>query len=81
MRACVILHDMVIEDEGDMFNAPLNSDEMDGTSVIFPPEVTIGVTPAFSDVLRRNATTRARSTHIQLKKDLVENIWRKFRRG
>jgi hypothetical protein len=41
--------------------------------------VNVGGNLCFADVLRRKATIRARSQLTQLKNDLVEHIWQKFR--
>lgn len=34
--------------------------------------------PRFVGVLQRNSAIQARSTHTQLKRDLVQNIWQKY---
>ncbi|KAM0891904.1 hypothetical protein ACQ4PT_026080 [Festuca glaucescens] len=75
MTACVILHNMIIEDERGMIHAPLDLNENPGTSLALPPEVIVGPHVAFTDYMRRSSTIRDRPTHVQLKKDLVDNIW------
>jgi hypothetical protein len=78
MQACVILHNMIVEDERKPFNIPLDLNRNPQISSVLPPEVIHGAHPVFEDVLRRSATIRDRETHIQLKSDLVENIWDRF---
>ncbi|CAM0907103.1 unnamed protein product [Alopecurus aequalis] len=78
MQACVILHNMIVEDERKPFNIPLDLNRNPEISSVLPPEVVQGTHPVFEDVLRRSATIRDRETHIQLKLDLVENIWDLF---
>ncbi|XP_051208182.1 uncharacterized protein [Lolium perenne] len=79
MEACVILHNMIVEDEGEMINIPLDLNDNPGTSFALPPEVNCGPNICFADVLQRNSAIRARPTHKQLKEDLVEHIWRTMR--
>jgi hypothetical protein len=78
MLACIILHNMIVEDEQEMAAIPLDLNESGGTSVVLPPVFTHGNIPEFADVLRRDSTIRARPTHVELKRDLVEHIWQKF---
>jgi hypothetical protein len=76
MQACVILHNMIVEDEKELVRVPLDLNENPNVSVALPPEVgtSTAPNPVFVNVLRRNSTIRARSTHIKLRKDLVEYI-------
>ncbi|KAM0902976.1 hypothetical protein ACQ4PT_018954 [Festuca glaucescens] len=67
MEACVILHNMIVEDEGEMINIHLDLNENPGTSFALPPEVNCGPNICFADVLQRNSAIRARPTHKQLK--------------
>ncbi len=78
MKACVILHNMIVEDEREGVIIPIDLNENLGASIVLPPEVTTGDSPCFFDVLRRKAEIRARAPHSQVKKDLVEHIWQKF---
>ncbi|KAI4971907.1 hypothetical protein ZWY2020_002821 [Hordeum vulgare] len=79
MRACVILHNMIVEDERDQVNVHIDLSEIPGASFALPPEVNVGGNLCFADVLRRKATIRARPQHTQLKNDLVEHIWSRSR--
>ena len=78
MEACVILHNMIVEDEGDLINIPLDLNENARTSFALPPEVNCGPNICFAEVLQRNSSIRARPTHRKLKEDLVEHIWQNF---
>ena len=78
MLACIILHNMIVEDEKEMAAIPLDLNEPGSTSSVLPPVFTHGNIPEFADVLQRDSSIRARPTHVQLKRDLVEHIWRKF---
>jgi len=78
MLACVILHNMIVEDEREDATIHIDLNENPGASIALPPEVNTGGNLCFADVLRRKAAIRARPQHTQLKNDLVEHIWRRF---
>jgi hypothetical protein len=79
MQACVILHNMIVEDEKEQATIYIDLSENPGASFALPPEVNVGGNLCFADVLRRKATIRARPQHTQLKNDLIEHIWHRFR--
>ena len=76
MQACVILHNMIVEDEKELVRVPLDLNENPNASITLPPEVGTSTTtnPVVANVLRRNSAIRARSTHVKLWEDLVEHI-------
>jgi hypothetical protein len=80
MQACVILHNMIVEDEKDLVRVSLDLNENASTTIVLPPEVHTSDTPnpCFADVLRRNSAIQARPTHRQLRDDLVEHIWQRY---
>ena len=78
MLACVILHNIIVEDEREDAVCDLDLNRIPRTSIVLPPEVICGDNPCFSDVLRRKSAIRARSVHTQLKNDLIEHIWNRF---
>jgi len=78
MKACVILHNMIVEDEKEMVKFPIDLNEQGGSSIALPPEVQKGGGPIFSEILRRRADIHHQPTHKQLKQDLIEHIWQKF---
>jgi hypothetical protein len=79
MLACVILHNMIVEDEKEQATIHIDLNEIPGASIALPPEVNVGGNLCFADVLRRKAAIRARPQHTQLKNDLIEHIWHRFR--
>jgi hypothetical protein len=79
MLACVILHNMIVEDEKDDDTIHINLNQTPGIAFVLPPEVNVGGNVCFADVLRRKAAIRARPQHTQLKNDLIEHIYDKFK--
>ena len=70
MRVCIILHNMIVEDERDSYgNASVfeQGEDEDTTFVVRRP-TNLGAT------MGRRADVRDTSDHHQLKADLVENI-------
>ncbi|XP_012700993.1 uncharacterized protein LOC105913482 [Setaria italica] len=80
MQACVILHNMIVEDEKELVRVPLDVNENASATIVLPPEVRTSndPNPCFTEVLRRNSAIQARPTHRQLKKDLVEHMWQRY---
>ena len=78
MLACVILHNMIVEDEKEEATIHTDLNEIPGASCARPPEVNVGGNLCFTDVLRRKATLHSCPQHIQLKNDLIEHIWQRF---
>ncbi|XP_048568886.1 uncharacterized protein LOC125549535 [Triticum urartu] len=78
MIACIILHNMVVEDEEEAAANILDLNKEAGTSIVLPSVFTHGDMPVFAQVLQRDARIRDRGTHRALKTDLVEHIWKKF---
>jgi hypothetical protein len=68
---------MIVEDEGEMAEEPLDLNVVLGASIVLPPEVqkANNSNPCFDDIQRRNSTIHAHSIHSQLKNDLIEHIW------
>ncbi|KAI4979066.1 hypothetical protein ZWY2020_015819 [Hordeum vulgare] len=78
MRACVRLPNTIVEDERETFHVPLDLNNDAGSSFALPPEVIVGPHVAFTDYLQRSSAIQDRQTHLQLKDDLVNNIWQCF---
>ena len=72
MLTCIILHNMIVEDEGEMI---MNWLDDDGDDVVQPVQ---GGTQDFQEFLRRNSMLRDTQVHHQLRHDLVEHIWPHF---
>jgi hypothetical protein len=80
MLTCVILHNMIVEDEKELAKIPIDLNENASASIALPPEVKTSSTPnqEFAALLQRNAQIRDRSAHVKLRDDLVEHIWHRF---
>ncbi|XP_002893144.2 uncharacterized protein LOC9329205 [Arabidopsis lyrata subsp. lyrata] len=84
MRACIILHNMIVEDERDENTQFDLSDfvegEGSGTSQVdnsFSTETATNV----NNLMANRAQIRHEQTHRQLKEDLIEHIWQKWGQG
>jgi hypothetical protein len=78
MLACIILHNMVIEDEKDMNQLPLDLNETPSTSTVKEATISQGHNPEMEQVIERNVIIRDCTAHRQLQSDLIEHIWLKF---
>ena len=81
MRACIILHNMIVEDERDGYTqydlAGFNERENTGTSHVdlnFSSHMPTHIT----EMMEARNDIRDRQMHQQLKDDLVQNIWHKY---
>ena len=70
MKACIIMHNMVIEDEGDIGNI-----DFDGSDANPPLEVSNAYTPELEDFMQIHYQIRDSATHYQLQLDLIEHLW------
>ena len=70
MKACIIMHNMVIEDEGDIGN-----NDFDGSDANPPLEVSHAYTPELEDFIQIHYQIRDSVTHSQLQSDLIEHLW------
>ena len=80
MLACIILHNMIVEDEKEEAGNMLDLNEEAGSSIVFPSVFMHGDMPIFAEVLERDARIHDRPKHKTLKNDLIEHIWKKFGR-
>ena len=78
MYACVILHNMIVENERDSYDIPDDNTYEQGQ---FSAQITgldYGPIYGFAEVLEKNRDIRDRAAHRRLKQDLIEHIWQKF---
>lgn len=74
MYTCIILHNMIIEDEGDTaFNW---SEEPDDNNTI--PEIFQGPVGGFNEYSKRRAALHDKQMHQQLRSDLIEHVWARY---
>jgi hypothetical protein len=78
MYACVILHNMIIKDERDIYDIPDDNTYEQAQSSPNLIGLAHGPIYGFTDVLDKYMEIRNQSTHIHLKEDLIEHIWQKF---
>ncbi|XP_075645877.1 uncharacterized protein LOC142617071 [Castanea sativa] len=75
MKACIILHNMIVEDERDD-NEVVNLDYEQIDGVDNPPmQVLHEQNDEFLSCIERYGRIRDRDIHFQLQKDLVEHLW------
>ena len=67
MLACIILHNMIVEDEKEEAGNMLDLNEEAGSSIVFPSVFAHGDMPIFAEVLERDARIRDRLMHKALK--------------
>ncbi|RWR74579.1 putative nuclease HARBI1 [Cinnamomum micranthum f. kanehirae] len=72
MKACIIMHNMIIEDERDQ-SLPPNYDTREGECSDLP--VSLNHTAEFQDFIQNHLRIRDKRTHSQLQADLVEHLW------
>ena len=73
MLACVILHNMVIEDERNMYLNPLNAADFEGLED--PPVRTSRDVPEISQLIDAYRCMKNKETSKQLQQDLIDHIW------
>jgi hypothetical protein len=78
MLACIILHNMIIEDEKDIEQVPLDLNEEGNAYIVQGATVSHGQNPELEDVLNRNTAIHDRIAYKQLQSDLIDHIWQKF---
>ncbi|XP_028117584.1 uncharacterized protein LOC114315204 [Camellia sinensis] len=71
MMACIIMHNMIVEDERDANGLDFNYDTI---SESLPP-VSHERTPELFEFIQNHHRIRDRGTHSKLKQDLVEHLW------
>ncbi|KAF8398675.1 hypothetical protein HHK36_014530 [Tetracentron sinense] len=72
MKACIIMHNMIIEDEQDIGVEDFNYDTIDESP---HAPVSHEHTPELMEFIRGIRRIKDRGTHSQLQSDLVEHLW------
>ncbi|XP_062099504.1 uncharacterized protein LOC133805359 [Humulus lupulus] len=78
MYACIILHNIIVEDERDAYESLVDFNYDNGPTDTPTVEVLHGPISDFPTMLQRNAEIRDRNIHRNLQAHLVEHIWSKF---
>jgi hypothetical protein len=73
MRACVIMHNMIVEDEGVV---DPNERFEDGGENVEPDHGK--PTRTLNEFIEAHKKIRDKQTHVQLKEDLIEHIWNHY---
>jgi len=75
MKACIILHNMIVEDERDSYDLAFEYEDVEGS--IPQPIVQRHHHPCYAAYLRRVAQIRDPELHARLQYDLKQEIWRR----
>jgi len=77
MKACVVLHNMIVEDERDSFDLAFDYDDVEDNN----PQANVQRDhhPCYAAYLRRVAEIHDSALHARLQSDLVEEIWSRHR--
>ncbi|KAF8379490.1 hypothetical protein HHK36_028925 [Tetracentron sinense] len=71
MKACIIMHNMIVEDERDVYIPDLNYDVIE-ENITVSHERTVEL----SQIIQNHRHIRDRGIHSQLQTDLVEHLWK-----
>ena len=78
MRACLILHNMIVEDERDSYTLEQELKQENGTGTTPGRSFSVSMASNLKGFGDGHTRIRDRQAHHQLKEDLIENIWNKF---
>lgn len=76
MKACIILHNMIVEDEGEMAERNIDLKTLQEHPLFFHQKWK-KAPPVTRALMMCGVVVRARPIHAQLKNDLVEHIWQR----
>ena len=75
MKACIIMHNMIVEDEREIGQLDFNYDMIEENQLV---SVSHERTPELYEFIQTHHQIRDRQTHSQLQADLVEHLWQKY---
>ena len=79
MRSCIILHNMIVEDERDTYAQRWTDfEQSEGSGSSAPQPYSTEVLPTFASHVRARSELRDPNVHHELQADLVKHIWTKF---
>ena len=79
MRSCIILHNMIVEDERDTYAQRWTDfEQSEGSGSSTPQPYSTEVLPTFANHVRARSELRDPNVHHELQADLVKHIWTKF---
>jgi hypothetical protein len=76
MRACVILHNMVIEDERNIYSHPTDTASFEGPAN--PPVNKTRDVPEIEQLINTYICIKSKETNRQLQHDLIQSIWNHY---
>ena len=77
MKACVILHNMLVEDERDSCDLAFDYDDVEDNTP--QPNVQRDHYPCYAAYLRRVVEIHDLALYARLQSDLVEEIWNRYK--
>jgi Plant transposon protein len=78
MRACVIMHNMIVENERDSYFTNFDYSDEEVNINVSRPQIRRSRLVKYEDYIRNHSRIHERSINHRLQADLVEEIWNRF---